>query len=596
MAELEAHFENDRSLTWRHMLPAGEFTLGRLPGEGNELWATPWDNFISRKHATLQWQSGRLVVQKLPSAGNPVFYKGVPADEFVVLPNEQFRIGNTVFTVIDEGAPIELSVGPKELRQIRFENADQRVEALAALPEILRQSPDEASLEQQVVEALLRGVPNADRAAVVRVLPESSESDVRVVVTAAAQRGGGAAEFRPSRKLVHDAVRRRLSTLHVWNTSDSRQTPDSKFSLSDPSADWAVCAPLLDDASTGYGLYVSGRLSREVKTSDSVIRDAELRGDLRFAQLTADIFGTLRQVYVLQRRQSLLLRFVSPRVARELLTDTSRSVDAVIEKRPTEATVLFCDLRGSSKFVEGGSTDLDQSWDAVSEALALMTDAIIQFDGVIGDFQGDAAMGFWGWPQAAEDQIEQATRAALAIQKHFVRAARKSGGQTFAFGVGVAHGPAIAGRLGSIDQIKLGVFGPVVNLAARLEGMTKQFRVPILVDENVAAYVASKKHCGWARVRRVAKVRPAGMATAVQISELLPPVGQDSCLPEPKRLDYESALEAFLAGSGKRWEDAEKKLKYLTQDGPSEFLLQYMRGYPKGPPDGWDGVIALEKK
>ena len=47
---------------------------------------------------------------------------------------------------------------------------------------------------------------------------------------------------------------------------------------------------------------------------------------------------------------------------------------------------------------------------------------------------------------------------------------------------------------------ELGVFGPVVNLAARLEGMTKQFRVPILVDENVAAYVASKKHCGWAQM------------------------------------------------------------------------------------------------
>src|SRR5207248_9984701 len=108
----------------------------------------------------------------------------------------------------------------------------------------------------------------------------------------------------------------------------------SKFRPADPGADWALCALLLDDASTGYGLYVSGRLSREVKTSDSVIRDAELRGDLRFAPLTADIFGTLRQVYVLQRRQSLLLRFVSPRVARELLTDTSKSVEAVIEKRP----------------------------------------------------------------------------------------------------------------------------------------------------------------------------------------------------------------------------------------------------------------------
>src|SRR5437773_8354903 len=150
MAELEAHFENDRSLTWRHMLPAGPFVLGRLPGDGNEMWATPWDNFISRRHATLQWQSGRLLVQKLPSAGNPVFYKGVPADEFTVLAREQFRIGNSVCTVIDESAPIEMSIGQRELRQVRFDHNDSRVEALAALPEIIRQSSDEPGMEHHV--------------------------------------------------------------------------------------------------------------------------------------------------------------------------------------------------------------------------------------------------------------------------------------------------------------------------------------------------------------------------------------------------------------------------------------------------------------
>jgi adenylate cyclase len=349
----------------------------------------------------------------------------------------------------------------------------------------------------------------------------------------------------------------------------------------------------LDDASTGYGLYVAGRTPREVTSADSIARDTELKGDLRFAQLTADVFGTLRQGHILQRRQELLMRFVSPKVHSVLMTETTRPFEELIEKRPTDATVLFCDLRGSCRMAEEGCADLGQLWDSVSDALAIMTDAIISFEGVIGDFQGDAAMGFWGWPRPAEDQIEQATRAALAIQKRFAREAKKSGALAgVACGVGLAHGPAIAGRLGSLDQIKLGVFGPVVNLAARLEGMTKQFRVPILADEAVAAHVAAHRSAGWARVRRVAKVRPAGMTTTVLVSELLPPVGPDA-LPEPRRLDYESAFDAFLA---RRWQDAENKLKYLSQDGPSEFLLQYMRAHPKGPPDGWDGVIALDKK
>src|SRR5262249_7680318 len=160
----------------------------------------------------------------------------------------------------------------------------------------------------------------------------------------AARRGSNPAEVRPSRRLVHDAVRRRMSTVHVWNP-DAQRVPDSKFSLADPGTDWAMCAPLLDEASTGYGLYVAGRLPRELKTADSVSKDNEIKSDLRFTRLTADIFGALRQVHDLQRRQSLLMRFLSPRVVRVLLTEPNKSIEDVIEARPTNVTVLFCDLR-----------------------------------------------------------------------------------------------------------------------------------------------------------------------------------------------------------------------------------------------------------
>jgi adenylate cyclase len=592
MAELEARFENDPAFGWRRTLPPAPLTLGRHPGEGG--WATEWDNFISRQHATLYWEDGRLRVVRNPRAGNPVFFKGVPADEFALVNGETFRIGNTVFTLIDEVAPFEMSVEPQELSHVRFEHADQRVEALAALPEIIRQSPDDGRLEQSVVEALLRGIPHAEAAAVVRLPPDAPESELRVAVCHAARRGGGTLEVRPSRRLVHDAIRRRLSTVHVWGQEGGRTPGDSKFSMADPGTDWAMCTPLLDEASAGWGLYVAGRLPRDLRTSDSVEKDNELKGDLRFARLAADIFGALRQVHDLQRRQALLLRFLSPRVVRLLMAAPNRSIGEALEAKPADVTVLFCDLRGSCRIVEEGQSDLTTLWEGVSEALGIMTDAIVQFDGVVGDFQGDAAMGFWGWPLSTDDQIEQAARAALAIRRHFTQAShRRSSRLTgFACGLGLAHGPAIAGRLGTMDQFKVGVFGPVVNLAARLEGMTKQFRVPILVDEAVAKHVAAQRAAGWARVRRAAKVLPAGMQTPVLVSELLPPVGPDA-LPEPKRLDYESALDAFLAG---RWPDTRNLLRFSGQDGPGEVLLAFMQRHPDGPPPDWDGVIPLEKK
>ena len=161
MAELEARYENDPKFGWRRKLPEQPILLGRHPGTPDG-WATEWDNFISRQHVTLQWSSGKLSVQKKPTAGNPVFYKGAPSEDFSLIAHESFRIGNTTFTLIDEAAPIEVSIGPKELRQVRFDNADQRIEALAALPEIIRQSPDDAQFEMQVVDALLKGIPHAD--------------------------------------------------------------------------------------------------------------------------------------------------------------------------------------------------------------------------------------------------------------------------------------------------------------------------------------------------------------------------------------------------------------------------------------------------
>ena len=82
------------------------------------------------------------------------------------------------------------------------------------------------------------------------------------------------------------------------------------------------------------------------------------------------------------------------------------------------------------------------------------------------------------------------------------------------------------------------------------------------------------------------------MLNPVLINELLPPVGPDS-MPEQKRLDYESAFEAFMI---KRWKDTENKIKFLTYDGPSRFLQEFMSKHPGGPPPDWDGVIPLEKK
>ena len=71
---------------------------------------------------------------------------------------------------------------------------------------------------------------------------------------------------------------------------------------------------------------------------------------------------------------------------------------ALLEPRECDVTVLFCDLRGFSQKAEAAAGDLKGLLDRVSRALGVMTSQILKHSGVTGDFQGDAAMGFWGWP------------------------------------------------------------------------------------------------------------------------------------------------------------------------------------------------------
>lgn len=605
MADLEARYKPDDSRGWTRALPVTPVKVGRV--QPNSDWDTPWDALISRVHATLEWRNGELRVRRWmdPPTTNAIYFDGRPTDEFTVRAGDCFQIGETVFTLrdtetasdvtsafVDEPPSlIEHTCSAQELRSVPFLGADQRIEALASLPEIIRFSPADDQVEQKVVDVLLRGIPDADYAALIE-LPEVGDADSLPVpiVRRMAERGPTQGEVRPSRSLVHKAVRRvRQSVLHVWSTDP--QDNDATFS---PGAEWALCTPLPDDPTPGWGLYVTGRLRRNIKSPDNVAHDVQFKSDLRFAELTGDIFGALRQVRDLQQRLSLFSTFLSRPVLAALLS-ARQNLEDVLKARETEVTVLFCDLRGSCMIAEQGSADLQCLWNNVCEALSIMTHYIIDQDGVIGDFQGDAAMGFWGWPFSYPDQIERAAKAALNIQKrfHLVSQRRDSPLYGFACGIGLAHGTAMAGRLGTLDQFKVGVFGPVVNLASRLEGMTKHFRVPILVNEAILNSVKGVKNNNWGRARRAAKVQPKGMIQPVLVGELLPPLTEPGALLEPKRLNYESAVDAFLDG---RWPDAQNLLRFLPGDGPAEVLKRFIDANPKGPPPNWSGVIPLESK
>jgi adenylate cyclase len=289
----------------------------------------------------------------------------------------------------------------------------------------------------------------------------------------------------------------------------------------------------------------------------------------------------------------MLGRFFSP-VTLPMLS--SAEGERALEPRQTEVTVLFCDLRGFSREAEKSRGDLMGLLNRVSRALDVMTKCIHSQQGVIGDFQGDAALAFWGWPLDDGTSAFQACRAAVEIRERFAAAALSSSDPLSGFrcGIGIATGEAVAGRLGTAGQFKIDVFGPVVNLASRLEGITKQLRVPILADETTVARVKAHRAGSDLRFRRLARLRPYGMDLAVTVSEILPKGGEPHLLDDAGVALYERALDAFVGGD---WSQAFTILHEVPPwDQGKDFLTSHILSHRREPPPGWDGVVALDSK
>lgn len=546
------------------------------------------DDFVSNFHAVLTWDGSRLRVQRWHKARNAVYVLDAddrsaarPADDFAVELLGQFRIGNTVFLAlpdVPDAALRERSFSGEELRSLPFVDPAPRIDALAALPDMIRHAPDDAQLVGELLAVLLRGVPRADAAAVV------ATDGAEVTVRAARFRDGRPRPLTPSRQLVARAVQGYENVQHVWGGGG-----DAGATRGTGGYDWAVCVRLIGPEPEG--VYLVGRLPGGPDDDDG----AALAADMKFAKLAGDIYSGLKEIRVLQRRDGFLAQMLTPVVRHAL---AGKPFDEVTVPRQLPVTVIFCDLRGSVSAVEKGGRDLLGTWDKISQALDVMAGAIVAQDGVIGDFQGDAAMGFWGWPLPQEDQIDRAARAALTIRKRFAAFGDRPGHPLadFVCGIGLAHGDAIAGRLGATDQVKIGVFGPTVNRAARLEAATKLMRVPILTDEAVLTHLRQGTPRQWCRTRRVATVLPQGLAAPVPISELLPPDGEAGPnLSETNRRMYEAGLDRFLAGD---WAGFRRVAATFPPDGPLDFVAKFVEANATaggGPPAGWDGGIPVMK-
>ncbi|MAI71127.1 MAG: adenylate/guanylate cyclase domain-containing protein [Rhodopirellula sp.] len=582
---------------WRRELPSSTQRTGVLIGRAEADWNVPWDGKISRAHVRLTpMTDNRVEVCCETSARNPVFFRGKSTMKFMLVPGEHFVIGSTTFTLAnrpgasDCSSDIDLTEHEFDhavLRRRSFRDAAGRIEMLSCLPDLITSSSSDEELLVRVVSVLLQATPAASAVAIASVDSNAAaNTDDGFAILHYDSRVPDKDGPTVSARLVRKAVARRESILHLWSAAAN----ENQVFTSSEEADWAFCVPLRSEACSGWAIYVtggllpdqSGRLEASLQAAPETLED-----DVKFAELVGTMIANLRQSRRLERRQAAMRRFFAPVVMEAL---AGRDTNEVLAPREANLSVMFCDLRGFSKQSERDADQLLELLARVSDALGIMTRHILDTDGVIGDFHGDAAMGFWGWPLQQQDA---SLRAAEAASRIVIESNQALAETMFGFGIGIATGRAVAGQIGTIDQVKVTAFGPVVNLASRLEGLTKLFGAKVIVDHDTAMAI-KKSNDHQFQLRRLALVRPAGLEKEIEAWQLLEPSKPDvQVLSAGQIASYEASLDAMIGGD---WGKAYELLHAIpTWDRPKDVLLSIILRNNRVPPDDWDGVIKLPK-
>jgi adenylate cyclase len=298
--------------------------------------------------------------------------------------------------------------------------------------------------------------------------------------------------------------------------------------------------------------------------------------------------------FVEGRTRRYLARLFGQYVPPELVDEMSKAPsDFGLAGESREMTVLFSDVRGFTSISE----DLppNQVTQLMNEILTPMTSIIHKHRGTIDKYMGDAIMAFWGAPLDDDEHSRHALEAALEmidalpeIQKRFTQ----KGWPAVRIGIGLNTGTMNVGNMGSEFRMAYTVLGDAVNLGSRLEGLTKQYGVSVIVSEHVKEKIPDYAF------RELDRVQVKGKDEPVTIFEPLGPMADMDVISQEELQAYQQALTFYREQD---WTVALSRFQDLHTKAPDCKLYDmYMKRivlFRTGPPNpNWDGVYIHKTK
>jgi len=307
----------------------------------------------------------------------------------------------------------------------------------------------------------------------------------------------------------------------------------------------------------------------------------------------------LHEVRIRNQLRHMFSRMISPEVMELLLADPSH-LELGGSKRTV--TIMFMDIRDYTGFSEG--MDVVELIRQLNEFFERMVNCIIQYRGTVHKFMGDSVMAVWGDIASVSggDGVDarNAVRAALLMRRELrqLNVERQAADLVhLRIGIGLNHGQVVVGQIGATLHSEFACIGDPVNVASRLQGITKTFHTDLAIGESVRWLLGDEflvRRLGLVLLK--GKKRPTVIYEVLGVKDDLPA----GVMPEETVALYEHAFDHYL---NRRFNEAEAAFSACQAQQPDDFCVKYyldqcraILSTPLPLPKGWDGQIMMESK
>ena len=321
------------------------------------------------------------------------------------------------------------------------------------------------------------------------------------------------------------------------------------------------------------------------------IQETYLIVGVLLATLPTALFGYI----VESRKRAFIHDAFSHYLAPSVVENLAKNPDALkLGGEEKHLTAFFSDIAAFSTFSEKLTPSELVAF--LNRYLTAMSDILLEKKGTIDKYEGDAIVSFFGAPIDLEDHAVRCVVAALEQQKRLAvlrEEWKEEGLPEVHVRIGINSGPMVVGNMGTQLSMNYTIMGDHVNLAARLEGVCKVYRVPILMSKDTYVLVRNE-----ISARFVDRVRVVGRSKPV---DLYQPIGVRSEVTQEQIQEsraYEQAWSLMMNG---QYEDALQAMTILyvenSECGLYEVMVNRLKTYTQTPPpDDWSGVFNLKSK